>query len=99
MAASVDLRCYTLTTPRHDGKVSVHLTDVDDFRFEWRLEDLPWDLTNGVSPGDLHGDTLDQTLVDGILKRSIPGTVSSKAKNASLAFLYLYMVLTHGGER
>ena len=99
LAASVDLRCYALTTPRHDGKVSVHFIDVDDFRFEWRLEDLPWDLTNGVAPGELHGDTLDQTLIDGILQRSIPDTVSSKAKVASLAFLYLYMMLTHGGER
>jgi len=79
--------------------VSVHFIDVDDFRFEWRLEDLPWDLTNGVAPGDLHGDTLDQKLVDGILERSIPITLSSKVKTASLAFLYLYMMLTHEGER
>jgi len=79
--------------------VSVHFIDVGDFRFEWKLEDLPWDLTNGVAPGDLHGDTLDQTLVNGILKRSIPDTVPSKAKTALLAFLYLYMMLAHGGER
>ena len=79
--------------------MSIHLIDVDDFKFEWKLEDLPWDLTNGVTPGDLHGDTLDQKVIDGILKRSIPDTVSSKAKNASLAFLYLYLMLTHGGER
>lgn len=99
LAVSVDLRCYALTTPRHDGKVSVHLIDVEDFKFEWKLEDLPWDLTNGIAPGELHGDTLDQKVIDGILKRSIPDTASSKAKNASLAFLYLYMMLTHGGER
>lgn len=79
--------------------MSVHFIDVGDFRFEWKLEDLPWDLANGVAPGDLHGDTLDQTLVDGILKRSIPDTVPSKAKTALLAFLYLYMMLAHGGER
>ena len=79
--------------------MSVHFVDVDDFRFEWRLEDLPWGLTNGITPGELHADTLDQTLIDGILERSIPDTVSPKARVASLAFLYLYMILTHGGER
>ena len=79
--------------------MSVHLIDVDDFRFEWKLEDLPWGITDGVAPGNLHGDTLDLTLIDGILKKSIPDTVPSKAKNASLAFLYLYMMLTHEGER
>ena len=79
--------------------MSVHFIDVDDFRFEWKLEDLPWDLAKSVALGDLHGDTLDQTVIDGILKKSIPDKMSSKVKNASLAFLYLYMMLTHGGER
>lgn len=61
-----------------NGKLSVHLIDVDDFGFEWKLEDLSWDLTKGVAPGDLYSDARDQTVNDGILKTSIPDTMSSK---------------------
>ncbi|OBZ72603.1 Cystathionine beta-lyase [Grifola frondosa] len=34
IAASVDLRCYGLISLRHDGKLSVHLTDISDYRHE-----------------------------------------------------------------
>jgi hypothetical protein len=95
----VDLRCYALTTPRHDGKVSVHFIDVDDFRHEWSLENLPWDAATPVEPGSVHGEQLDQKLVDALLDKPIPETIDKKTRTAALAFLYLYMVLTHGGER
>jgi hypothetical protein len=95
----VDLRCYALTTPRHDGKVSVHFVDVENFRHEWRLEELPWDMASPVNVGSSHPDQLDQKLVDAILDKAAPEKMDKKARVASLAFLYLYMALTHGGER
>lgn len=99
MAASVDLRCYALTTPRHDGKVSVHFIDVGNFRHEWRLDELPWDSVTPVGVGAFHADQLDQKLVDALLEKPIHETMDRKARTAALAFLYLYMVLAHGGER
>lgn len=99
LAASVDLRCYALTTPRHDGKVSVHFIDVGDFRHEWSLEELPWEAVTPVDIGEIPADQLDQKLVDALLNKPIPESMEGKARTAALAFLYLYMVLTHGGER
>ncbi|CAK5268636.1 unnamed protein product [Mycena citricolor] len=43
IAASVDLRCFGLATPRNDGRVSVHFTDIDNFYHEWDTQSLPWD--------------------------------------------------------
>ncbi|TFK49910.1 cystathionine beta-lyase [Heliocybe sulcata] len=101
VAASVDLRCYGLTTPRHDGKLSVQFCDIDDFYAEWDVDQLPWDAVTPVSVGEEHPEALDQRLIDAINNRAMPADVdkSSKARGAALAFLYLYMVMAHGGER
>ncbi|THH18123.1 hypothetical protein EW146_g2813 [Bondarzewia mesenterica] len=101
VAASVDLRCYGLTSPRHDGKIDIHFADIGDFRHEWVLDDLPWDAATSVGVGDEHPELLDLRLVDAISKRALPDTIESNpnAKMAAVAFLYLYMVMAHGGER
>lgn len=101
MAASVDLRCYGITTPRHDGKVSVHFIDIDGFTEEWEVDDLPWDAVTSVRVGDFHPDTLDQKLVDAITTRALSPEVIAKpsARQACIAFLYMYMIMAHGGKR
>lgn len=101
MAASVDLRCYGITTPRHDGKVSVHFVDIDRFTQEWEVDDLPWDAVTPVHVGDAHPDVLDHTLVDAITTRALPSEVLANpgARQASIAFLYMYMIMSHGGSR
>ncbi|KIK47433.1 hypothetical protein CY34DRAFT_799396 [Suillus luteus UH-Slu-Lm8-n1] len=101
VAASVDLRCYGITTPRHDGKVSVHFIDIDGFTEEWGVDDLPWDAVTSVRVGDFHPDTLDQKLVDAITTRALSPEVIAKpsARQACIAFLYMYMIMAHGGKR
>ncbi|KAI0050453.1 cystathionine beta-lyase [Auriscalpium vulgare] len=101
IAASVDLRCYGLTSPRHDGKVALRFSDLGDFYHEWVLDDLPWDAVTSVGVGDQHPEVLDQKLVDAIQKRALPAFLESNlsAKAAAITFLYLYMVMAHGTER
>ncbi|KAH7925469.1 cystathionine beta-l [Leucogyrophana mollusca] len=101
IAASVDLRCYGLTTPRHDGKLSVHFVDIENLKHEWILDDLPWDAVTPVPVGSLHPESLDGRLVDAITTRALPPSILShpKAKQASIAFLYMYMILAHDGRR
>ncbi|OAX37762.1 cystathionine beta-lyase [Rhizopogon vinicolor AM-OR11-026] len=101
VAASVDLRCYGITTPRHDGKVSVHFVDIDGFTQEWEIDDLPWNAVTPVHVGDAHPDVLDSKLVDAITTRALSSEVLEKpsARQASVAFLYMYMIMAHGGRR
>ncbi|PCH42326.1 cystathionine beta-l [Wolfiporia cocos MD-104 SS10] len=101
IAASVDLRCYGLTSPRHDNKLSVHLVDIGDHHHEWDLDDLPWDAVTPIPPGEAHPDQLDQRLMDAISSRALPPAdeIPPKAHGALVAFLYLYMTLAHGSVR
>ncbi|TFK27161.1 cystathionine beta-lyase [Coprinopsis marcescibilis] len=101
IAASVDLRCYGLTTPRTDGKLSVHFTDIGDFYHEWNVDDLPWDALTPIPPGEVHPDELDQRLIEALSLTVLArlGGEKEQAKNASLAFLYLYMTLSRGSYR
>jgi len=98
VAASVDLRCYGLTSPRNDGKVSVHLTSIGDYTQEWDIDKLPWDVANPVRLGDKHPETLDQRLIDAIISKVLPPAdqMPPKSHGAALSFLYLYMTITHG---
>ncbi|CAK5274208.1 unnamed protein product [Mycena citricolor] len=92
IAASVDLRCFGLATPRNDGKVSVHFTDIDNFYHEWDVNSLPWD---AVKPVQEHGDALDQALLDAISAGPLQDIeLSTKhSRSASQAFLYLYLTI------
>jgi hypothetical protein len=97
----VDLRCYGLTSPRRDGKLSVHFNDIDNFYYEWDIEALPWDAVTPFLTGENHPDALDQKLINAIIEGPL-GTLDETKKSAlaaSLAFLYMYMVLAHDGER
>ncbi|EIW84219.1 cystathionine beta-lyase [Coniophora puteana RWD-64-598 SS2] len=101
VAASVDLRCYGLATPRRDGKLSVHLMDIDEFRYEWDVNDLPWDACTPVRPDEMHGDGLDAGLLEAIGSRAVSPELNlpAKARQASIAFLYLYMSLAANRSR
>ena len=102
MAASVDLRCYGLTSPRRDNKISVHLMNINNYYQEWDISKLPWDSVTPVPPGETHPDGLDQRLIDAINERVLGTSVSlpPKAHGAALAFIYLYMTMMYGdGEK
>ncbi|KAG6909949.1 hypothetical protein DXG01_014218 [Tephrocybe rancida] len=100
IAASVDLRCYGLTTPRNDGKISVHLHDIDNFYHEWDIEALPWNAVTPVAAGDEHPEELDQKLIVAISEGPLKGLEGKRAAfAAALAFLYLYLTLAHAEQR
>ncbi|KAJ7116398.1 cystathionine beta-lyase [Mycena epipterygia] len=97
LAASVDLRCYGLTTPRNDGKLSAHFADIDNFYHEWNIDSLPWDAVTPLAAGEDPPEVLDQVLMDAICAGPLNGFGEDvkHAKTASLAFLYLYLMLSH----
>ncbi|KAF4613766.1 hypothetical protein D9613_007877 [Agrocybe pediades] len=100
IAASVDLRCYGLTTPRRDNKVSVHLVDIDNFYKEWDVDSLPWDAVTPVPPGDEHPEALDQRLIDALNETALASIPAEKkpVHGACLSFLYLYMILNRNED-
>lgn len=97
IAASVDLRCYALVSLRTDGMISLNIPDVENFSHTWNVQtDLPWDSVMPVRRGDAHGPSLDQRLMDAIISKSLPASVldeRSRARAATIAFLYIYMTL------
>ncbi|KAJ6466612.1 cystathionine beta-lyase [Mycena vitilis] len=95
VAASVDLRCYGLATPRNDGKLSVHFADIDNFYHEWDIGSLPWDAATPLTTGQEHPEVLDQVLMDAIAAGPVQeiDEAAKHAKVAALAFLYLYLML------
>ncbi len=101
VAASVDLRCYGLSSPRYDNKVSVHFADISNYKQEWDIDELPWDAVVPVPRGEDHPDALDQRVVDAIKARALPPEpdMPPKAHAAAIAFLYLYMMMTSSGDR
>lgn len=97
----MDLRCYGLTTLRHDGKISVHLQDLDHFYYEWDIDSLPWESVTPVPPGQEHPEVLDQRLI-GALSEVVPKGIDEQSKalrGAVLTFLYLYMILCRHDDR
>ncbi|KAF9466537.1 cystathionine beta-lyase [Collybia nuda] len=101
IAASVDLRCYGLTSPRKDGRLSVHFIDIENFYHEWDIESLPWDAVTPIRTGEHHPDNLDQKLINAITEGPLSSLDEAKknALAASLAFLYMYMALSKDEER
>lgn len=82
--------------------ISLNLPDVGDFSHMWNIHDLPWDSVTPVRRGDAHGPSLDQRLMDAIISRSLPDSVldePSGARAATIAFLYLYMILADDSVR
>ena len=97
----MDLRCYGLTSPRSDGKISVHFQDMDNFYHEWDVGKLPWDAVTPVAPGEEYPGELDQRLVDALNQKALNDiTEQQKAsRGGSLVFLYLYMILAGSHNR
>ncbi|KIJ14273.1 hypothetical protein PAXINDRAFT_79654 [Paxillus involutus ATCC 200175] len=102
LAASLSLRCYGVTTPHTGtsrGKVGVHFLDIDagekegGFKYEWDIEGLPWDAVPESTLPEGSEVPLDHDLLEEISRSALPSTVGSHARQASLAFLYLYMVM------
>ncbi|KIM33447.1 hypothetical protein M408DRAFT_326161 [Serendipita vermifera MAFF 305830] len=102
IGACVDLRCYALASHRDDGKVSLHLPDLNNWRHAWDIESLPWDAVTPTRVGEDHGPILDARLMDAIDTRALPDTVNLpqflRAKAAVTAFLYIYMILRQDGK-
>ncbi|KAG8688694.1 cystathionine beta-lyase [Ceratobasidium sp. 423] len=92
IAASVDLRCYALSTPlpASSHTISLTLSDLDSTTISWDTQSLPWEAATTIQATPT-SFTLDAQLVaalEGVLdKQGLQGRV----KNASLAFLYLYL--------
>ncbi|KAJ3510120.1 hypothetical protein NLJ89_g4855 [Agrocybe chaxingu] len=101
IAASVDLRCYGLSTPRQDRKLSIHLLDINNFYHEWDIESLPWNAVTPVPPGGEHPEELDQRLIEALNESPLKGIGEDQkaARGASLVFLYLYMILNRNEVR
>ncbi|KAF7312172.1 Cystathionine beta-lyase [Mycena indigotica] len=93
IAASIDLRCYGLATPRDDAKLSVHFADIDNFYHEWDIEELPWHAGIPLAAGEEHPELLDQALVDAINMGPLRhiSDLAKHAKIAALAVLYIYI--------
>ena len=97
----MDLRCYGLSSPRNDGKISVHFQDMENLYHEWDVAKLPWDAVTPLPPGNTHPEELDQRLVDA-LNQSVFNEFTEEQKavrGGSLAFLYLYMILAGDHNR
>ncbi|KAJ8072243.1 cystathionine beta-lyase [Marasmius tenuissimus] len=99
IAASVDLRCYGLLTPRDDGKVSVFFNDISDFYQEWDIKSLPWGKVLSLPMDQDHPEDLDQALIDGLHEGPLKGLEYGRESVSSLVLLYLYMKLSRPGIR
>ncbi|KAF9046864.1 cystathionine beta-lyase [Hymenopellis radicata] len=101
IAASVDLRCYGLTSARNDTKISAHFADIDNFYHEWQIADLPWHAVRPVAIDEEHPEQLDFALIDAINEGPLKDLTEaqSHARAASIAFIYMYLVLTRGAVR
>ncbi|TDL25608.1 cystathionine beta-lyase [Rickenella mellea] len=101
IAASVDLRCYGVASPRNDDKLGIAFLDLGNFRHVWDIDKLPWNAVTSIKIGDEHPEILDPLLIDAISMRALPPSLDEhqKARGAAIAFLYLYMVSSHGSVR
>ncbi|KAJ3828466.1 Cys/Met metabolism PLP-dependent enzyme-domain-containing protein [Lentinula raphanica] len=97
IAASVDLRCYGLATPRNDGKLSTRFIDIDNFEAEWDIDSLPWGASAPLGHNERHPEDLDSHLIEAIQTGPLGNldTDKSQARNAALAFLYMYIKLAN----
>ncbi|KAJ3756327.1 Cys/Met metabolism PLP-dependent enzyme-domain-containing protein [Lentinula raphanica] len=97
IAASVDLRCYGLATPRNDGKLSTRFIDIDNFEAEWDIDSLPWSASAPLGHNERHPEDLDSHLIEAIQTGPLGNldTDKSQARNAALAFLYMYIKLAN----
>ena len=96
------MRCYGHVAPQTVGKLTLKLPDLNGFEHTWDVQhDLPWDSATSIALDALHPDVLDPRLVEAITQRALPpsGSYDPRAEAASIAFLYLYMILTLDNSR
>lgn len=79
----------------------MHFADIDNFYHEWEIDSLPWDVVVPVAVGEEHPEVLDQKLVDAIHDGPLRelGEDRKHARAASVAFLYMYLMLSKGNDR
>ena len=79
----------------------MHFADISNFKHEWDIDELPWDAVVPVPRGSDHPEALDQRVIDAIKTRALPpeSQMPPKSQAAAVAFLYLYMMMTSGGDR
>lgn len=75
--------------------LSVRFNDIDNFYAEWDIMALPWAASTVLGQSERHPDDLDQQLIEAINAGPLRelGPEKSQARNAALAFLYMYIKL------
>ncbi|EJU04737.1 cystathionine beta-lyase [Dacryopinax primogenitus] len=100
IAAAVNLRCFSLTSPRQDGKIGLRLPDLGGYEEEWVVEDLPWEALRALADGEPHGPVLDEQLIAAVTNETLRKEKATKSsQNAAVAFLYLYMMLARDDSK
>lgn len=95
IASSVDLRCFSVLSPRCDRKVGLEVPNIG-VELEWEISKLPWNLLPVHSNGERH--VADKEL-DTALLEAVEGAVNAHVEvgktsvGACAAFLYLYMMI------
>lgn len=98
IAASVALRCYALVEARKDGQISLAMPDLG-VEHQWKVNQLPWSHLPVNREINKPGAGLDQSLLHAI--EEVVGEVageSERSHSASVAFLYLYMMITQNSN-
>lgn len=96
VASSVDLRCFSVLSPRRDGKIGLEVPNIG-VELEWEISKLPWNLLPVHTNGERH--VADQEL-DTALLQAVEGAVNTHVEvgktgiGACVAFLYLYMMIS-----
>lgn len=96
VASSVDLRCFSVLSPRRDGKIGLEVPNIG-VELEWEISKLPWNLLPVHANGERH--VADQEL-DTALLQAVEGAVNTHVEvgktgiGACVAFLYLYMMIS-----
>ncbi|AAW46333.1 hypothetical protein CNBK1800 [Cryptococcus deneoformans B-3501A] len=96
IASSVDLRCFSVLSPRRDGKVGLEVPNIG-VELEWEISKLPWNLLPVHANGGRH--VADKEL-DTALLQAVEGAVNTHVEvgktgiGACVAFLYLYMMIS-----
>lgn len=96
IAASVNLRCFAILTPRRDERIDIELPDIGLTK-DWAIADLPWSEFASVdaagqaaaAPNELDPRSL--AALEAFLHND---GLSAPAHSAALAILYLYMAIS-----
>ncbi|WVN90920.1 cystathionine beta-lyase [Cryptococcus depauperatus CBS 7841] len=95
IATSVDLRCFSVLSARHDNIVGLEAPNIG-VELEWDISKLPWNLLPVHSNSDRH--VADKELNPALLQVienivNLHFEVGKTGMAAAVAFLYLYMMI------